>query len=133
LSVRVVKQAFLARIRTGETLSRIVYEGTVKDRPNRYVSVFTDSGLHEAERWTGPQSTSTQTFVVHSVGSTPDKAQEVAELVQRQVIDHVLVVEGRTCRRIRHESSQPIQLDQDIDPELYYCVDEFAVTTSPNI
>lgn len=131
MSLRAVKNALLERIEEEPTLSQIVYEGTVLNRPTRYVSVFTDTGYREAERFTGSQSTSTQTFVVHSVGSTPDKALEVAELVQTQLVDHVLQVAGRTCRRLRHESSQPMQLDRDITPELYYCVDEFAVTSEP--
>lgn len=131
MSIRAVKNAFLERIREDKTLYGIVFEGTVTDRPTRYVAVHTDSGFRESERFTGPQSTSTQTFIVHSVGATVDKALEVSERVQAQVIDYVLSVPGRNCRRVRHESSQPTQLDQDITPELYYCVDEYTVTSDP--
>ena len=131
MSIRAVKNAFLDAIREDATLAHIVWEGTVKDRPSRYVSVHTDSGVREVGRFTGPQTTSTQTFTVHSVGETPDKAQEVAERVFAQVLDRVLVVPNRACRRVRHGSSQPAQLSDDVSPALYFCVDEFDVTSEP--
>lgn len=119
------------RLKTDAVLAPVVFEGVVKDRPTRYVTFFTNSGFREAERFTGPQVTSTQTFTVHSVGTTADQAQFMAEKVFAAVLDRVLVVPGRVCRRVRHASSQPVQLDTDVTPPLFYCVDEFDVTSTP--
>jgi len=131
VSIRAVKNALLARLRADPVLKDCTYEGVVTTRPARYVTVYSDSGLREAERFTGGQWTSTQSFTVHSVGSTPDQAQFVAEKVFAQLLDHVLVVPERQCRRIRHGSSQPVQLDSAVSPPLWYTVDEFDVTSTP--
>lgn len=131
MSIRAVKKALMDRLKEDTVLAPVVFEGVVTNRPNRYVTIFTDSGYRESERFTGGQWTSTQGFTVHSVGTTPDQAQYVAERVFAQLLDHVLVVPGRTCRRIRHASSQPVQQDTDISPPLYYTVDEFDVTHIP--
>ena len=131
MSIRAVKNALLARLREDLTLKNIVFEGVVTARPNRYVAVYSDSGLREAERFTGGQWTSTQSFTIHCVSESPDKAQEIADRVFAQLLDHVLEVPDRRCRRIRHGSSQPVQLDSDVSPPLWYTVDEFDVTSTP--
>lgn len=131
MSAVAVKDAFLARLRAGDTLGSIVHEGTVASRPSRYVSVFTSTGRRRAERFTGRQTVTTQLVVTHSVGETPDKAMRLAELVADQVVDAVLAVPGRSCRPIRHGESQPPELDADGRPELWYCVDEFTIISEP--
>lgn len=130
MSIRAVKKALLDRLKEDAVLAPVVFEGVVTSRPNRYVTLFTNSGVREAERFTGAQLTSTQSFTVHSVGTTPDQAQFVAEKVFAQWLDWTPTVAGRVCRRVRHSSSQPVQLDADVSPPLYYCVDEFDVTST---
>lgn len=131
MTIRAVKEAVLERLRGDVLLEPVVFEGSVDDRPDFYVSVHTDSGRRTAERFTGPQVTSTQTFTVHSVGSTPDQAHLVAERVMRQMLDHTLLVPGRTCRRIQHGASEPAEKDREVSPALWYVVDEFSVTSNP--
>jgi len=126
-----VVDAFLAALREEPSLAQIVHEGTVEDRPTRYVSVFTDGGLRGVESFTGPQQTALRTFVVHSVAADPRKARQISQLVIDQVVDRVLVVDGRVCRRVQHEASEPARLDRDVDPPLFYGVDEFSVTSKP--
>ena len=127
-----VKDAFLDSIRKEPSLAQVVWEGTVLKRPTRYVSVFSDSGERESESFTGPQQTVTRSFLVHSVGATAAKAQEVSALVIEQVVDRVFDVAGRVCRPVQHEASHYTRLDQDIDPPLFYNVDEFSVISKPS-
>jgi len=131
VSTLAVKNALLARLRADPSLRAIVHEGVVTDRPSRYLTVYADLGLRTAARLTGPQTRATQTFTIHSVGSTPEKAQQVSALVIAQLVDHVLVVEGRSCWPVTHEETQPPGLDTDVNPPLHYCVDGFQVVSTP--
>ena len=126
-----VVDAFLTALREEPSLTNVVHEGTVLERPTRYVSVFTDGGLRGVESFTGPQQTVLRTFVVHSVAADPSKARQVSQLVIDQVVDRVLTADGRVCRPVQHEASQPVRLDRDVDPPLFYGVDEFSVTSKP--
>lgn len=122
--------AILSRLREDSVLSTVTFEGAVTDRPQRYCTVFTNSGYRTVERVTGPSATAEFTYTVHSVGSTPMQAQAVAERVFAQLLDYVPTVEGRQCSRLRHAGSQPVQQDFDV-PDLYYCVDQFDLTSDP--
>lgn len=127
-----MKAAVLARLRQDSVLASSTFEGVVTNRPNRYVAVFSDSGFRTAERFTGLQGTSSQSFTVHSVGTTPDQAQAIADRVFAQLLDWTPAVEGRVCRRMRHEASEPVQIDRDVTPPMFYGVDVFEVTSSPS-
>lgn len=129
--IRAHKQAILERLRQDSVLSPVTFEGVVTDRPQRYCTVFTNSGFRTVERLAGPSATATFTFTVHSVGTTPEQAQAVAERVFAQLLDYTPTVTGRLCGRLRHAASQPVQLDTDGGTNLYYCVDEFDITTDP--
>lgn len=130
--IREMKAAVLARLRQDSVLASSTFEGVVTNRPNRYAAVFSDSGFRTAERFTGPQGTSSQSFTVHSVGTTPDQAQAIADRVFAQLLDWTPAVEGRVCRRMRHEASEPVQIDRDVTPPMFYGVDVFEVTSSPS-
>jgi len=112
-------------------LADCTFQGVVSDRPDRYVTLFMDSGDWVQERLTGPQSTATFSLTFHSVGSTAEQAQYVAEKVFLQLLGFTPNVPSRECRRIRHVNSQPIQLDRDVSPPIYYCVDQFELTSDP--
>jgi hypothetical protein len=131
VTIRAHKTAVLDRLKADPFLASITFEGIVTGGPSHYVSVFVNSGFREAERLTGPQATSTFTFTIHSVGSTPDQAQLVAEHVFAQLLDYTPTVTGRRARRIRHAVSQPVQEDRDVTPWIYYCVDQFDLTSEP--
>lgn len=130
MTIRAHKNAILARLREDSVLASATFEGVVTDRPQRYCTVFTDSGYRTVERLAGPSATALFTYTVHSVGSTPDQAQAVAEHVFAQLLDFTPTVAGRLCGRLRHAASQPVQQDPDI-PDLYFCVDEFDVSSDP--
>lgn len=130
--IREMKAAVLARLRQDSVLASSTFEGVVTNRPNRYVAVFSNSGNRTAERFTGSQGTSAQSFTIHSVGTTPDQAQAVADRVFAQLLDWTPTVEGRVCRRMRHEASEPVQIDRDVTPPMFYGVDVFEVTSSPS-
>jgi hypothetical protein len=48
-----------------------------------------------------------------------------------QQLDYTPTVAGRQCGSLRHAASQPVQIDRDVSPPLYYCVDEFDLTSDP--
>lgn len=123
--------AVLSLLRADATLAGIVFQGVVTNRPARYVTVYTNNGPREVSRLTGPQSAVTFTYIVHSVGQTPEQAQWVAEKVYLQLVDAVPNVPGRVVSPIRSVSSLSVQIDRDIDPPLWYCVDEFDLHTEP--
>lgn len=129
--IRAHTAAILARLREDTVLSTVTFEGVVTERPQRYCTVFTNSGYRTVERLAGPSATATFTYTIHSVGSDPQQAQAVAERVFAQLLDYVPTVAGRVSGRLRHAASQPVQLDTDVSPALYYCVDQFDLTTDP--
>lgn len=131
MTIRDHANAVLARLRADTVLAGCTFEGVVIDRPDRYCTLFLDNGEWEADRFTGPQDVATFTATIHSVGSTAEQAQMVAERVFAQLLGFTPTVANRYCRRIRHVNSQPVQLDQDVSPPLYWCADTFSFTSSP--
>jgi hypothetical protein len=127
--IRAHKEAVLTRLRGDPFLTSTVYEGVVEDRPNRYAALFFDSGHRTTDRLTGPSTTGTFSIIVHSVGTTPDQAQTVAEHVLAQLIDWTPDVPGHSCRRLRHTVTVPVQRDPDGIFPVHFCVDEFALVT----
>ena len=93
--------------------------------------MFIDNGVREQERFTGGQSTADFGITVHSVGTTPEQAQWVAERVYAQLLGARLTIPGRKARPVRAITSQPLQKDTDVSPPLFYCVDVFGLTTTP--
>jgi hypothetical protein len=136
ISIRDHAEATLARLRADDVLSDSTFEGLVEpdvsgERPQRYLSVFSNNGEHAAERATGRSETVTFTYTLHSVGSTPSQAQAVAERAFAQLLDFRPSIDGRRCGRYRHTYSQQIQIDDTVKPSLWYGVDEFELTTDP--
>lgn len=101
------------------------------DRPQRYCTFFLNSGTRYADRLTGPDVAADFTVTVHSVGQDVTQAQAVAERVFAQLLNFTPAVDGRTCSRLRHTASMPVQDDDGTQPPLYFCVDEFSFTSDP--
>lgn len=129
--IRATKNAILARLRADAVLAGVTFEGVVEDRPELYCSVFINSGYRTSERFTGPAVTAEFTFTIHSVGTSQDQAQFVAERVFAQLLDFSPTIAGRTARRLRHVVSRPAELDRDVTPPLWFVVDQFDLTTDP--
>lgn len=136
ISIRDHAAATLARLREDDVLANATHEGLVEtdengERPQRYLSVFSDNGEYEAERVTGPAATVTFTYTLHSVGSDPQQARAVAERAFAQLLGFRPTIPGRRCGRYRHTYSQQIQIDDSVKPPLWFGVDEFELTTDP--
>lgn len=124
-------KALLARLRAHPDLASIVFEGKVMGAPAKYVVVYPSTPSHTVERFTGRNTQQDYTYTVHSVGATPEQALWVADRVIAQLLDHVLVVPGRSCRRLRHPVGRPVDEDEDVTPHLFFTVDQFDLTSSP--
>lgn len=121
--MRVHDAAFIAAIASDVELK--VFEGTVTDRPTKYVSVFSRES-RAVGRFTGPHSVLTNEFVVHSVGQTPEQAKWVRERMLEKVLDKTFVIEGWRNGRVQYVTSQPLGIDKDPSPPLFYTVDVLA-------
>lgn len=122
--------SFGAAIRSASGLANTTFEGTVTDRPDRYVS-YTPRDTRSVSRFTGPQALVSNEYIVHSVGSTPKKAKQARELMLAAVLDQTLVTEGWKNKRVHHITSQPLALDKDIAPPLWYCTDVLGFDSEP--
>jgi len=131
--IRAHKNAIIARLEADSTLAGRVFEGEVEPDSSRqrYVTVWINSGARSPDRLTGPSAKATFTITLHSVATTPDQAQYVAERVHAQLVDWTPTVPGRRCRRLTHEVSLATQKDADITPALWYQVDEFDLVSDP--
>jgi len=129
MSVESHADAFMDAIKRDAELADLTYEGNVKTRPEFYVSVFTPTPGDSRHRFTGPQGRQDWTYVTHSVGTSPGQARWVAARLRAQLLDTVLQVDGHRCWPIRHPAGQPMQDDTDLNPPLYYLVDEWELTS----
>lgn len=132
MTIRQHKTAVLTRLREVPSMVDKVFEGRVPARTEAYAALYTNTGRYPQDRFTGPQgATVTYTYWLHSIGSTPDQAQAIAERVLRQLLNWRPTIAGYGCSRMIHRASQPIQLDDTIRPPLFYCVDQFDLTSNP--
>lgn len=128
--IRVHTQAVLDRLAQHHDLDGAVYEGaTVPVGTKAYVTVWVDSGRRRTDRLAGSSNTAEFTFTVHSVGSQPYQAQALAECVFTQLLDWTPEVAGFQPHRLRHTATLPVERDPDGRPTVYYCTDEFTLTT----
>ena len=123
--MRVHDNAFLALIRADPVLAPVVFEGTVKNRPDLYVSVFARES-RSSNRYTGPHSYLDSEYVVHSVALSPEGAKSARERMLSRTLDVVPQIAGWSCRPVRFVTSQPLQMDRDTSPPLFYMVDVLA-------
>jgi hypothetical protein len=131
VTIRVHVDAVLARLRVDPVLAGCTFQGVVLNRPERYVTVHSDNGFREQDRFAAGQLTQTFSFTVHTVGRSPEQSQALAERVYAQLLGVTLVIPGRRARRIRSVVSRPTALDRDVDPPLFYGVDVFELTSEP--
>jgi hypothetical protein len=75
------KNALLNRIKEDTILAKCGFEGVVlpdpvtKKRPERYWTVFTDSGARFTDRLAGMSTSANLMYWIHCVGTTPEQAQ----------------------------------------------------------
>lgn len=119
----------------GRTFPTVAFDsdvpGRLEARPEFYVLIYSNNGTRTAERLTDEQRTATFRHTVMSVGSTPRQARWVSERVFERALGRRLEVPGRLCTVIRHQSSLPLQKDDDLPGSAWYCVDEFSWESDP--
>lgn len=123
--MRVHDDAFLAAIQTDPGLATTTFEGTVTNRPARYVSVFPRES-RSVGRFTGAHGILDNEYIVHSVGSTPEQAKWAREHMLAKTLDVTLSITGWNNRRVRFVTSQPLAKDDDVTPAIWFMVDVLA-------
>jgi hypothetical protein len=127
MTVEAHAAAFLAQIKGDAQLAPVTFEGNVTNRPARDVSVFAPSPADSSHRFTGPQTRQEYTYVTHSVGTSPAQARWVNDRLRARLLGVRLVVAGRTCWPIKHPTGLPMDNDTDLNPSLYFLVDEWEL------
>jgi hypothetical protein len=119
--------AVLARLRSDLQLADAVYEGTVKNPPARYVSVFAPLGRDVGDRLAGPSNVNETTYTIHSVGHTVEQAKWVARRVNALLKDFE-PVPGKG--QLTHPVSRDPLLDREANPPLWFLVDQYDLSSS---
>lgn len=128
MSIRKTAAAMKDQAEVDPILSGSTFQGVVLNRPNRYMTFFLSGGPRKQSRLTGPSSVYDYVVVTHSVGTTPEQAQLVEERTQKQFVDWRPNLDGFDCRRMQLSDSQPIELDRDVNPPLYYIASTYGLT-----
>ena len=108
--------ALLARLRAHTQLATSVFDlGKVPtdDPPNRYAVVASSPGDRSQARFGGGKIARTTSHVVYCVGFNNAAALKVAEWVEEQLVDHRLVVVGRSVHAPDPWITRPVQIDKD--------------------
>jgi hypothetical protein len=93
-------------------------------------------GTSTQERFTGGKATMHPRYVLHVVGASYNNAQRVLELVKAEFVNAAgfgipLAVPGESCRNLRWEQPQPVQVDNDVSPPLIYATAEISWDAEP--
>lgn len=124
--MRPVVQAFRDAALTDAALTGLVFVGEVPGTaPTRYALIFPSTPDRVQSRSTGPQSSLTYSFTVHSVGVSVDSAMWVAERFTAAVLGKVLAT---GWGRVRHAGGEPMRKDNSVAPGVHFLVDEFELT-----
>lgn len=130
--IRAHAAAIQARLEEDPELATCTYEGLVgDDAPARYCSFFINSGDRYGDRLAAPDVSADFTITLHSVGTTPEQAQFVAEHGFAQLLNYTLIVADRSCTMIRHTGSMATQLDDSVPPGVFFNADEFSFRSDP--
>lgn len=96
-------------------LSWTLYDGQVPDTPSfPYAVLYMDTGNEDGTKLCGSSDMADFRFQVTSVGLTRASAVVVADAVRTLLLDVRPTVAGRTCTRIRRETSIPVRADEDV-------------------
>lgn len=128
--------ALLERLRTDTALAEVVFDTEAKQASGGvvqppYVVVYSNAGDRVEARLTGSQTRNTTTFTIHSVGATAEQARAVSRKLYALLLGYRPTVSGQTCWPFKAVVSQPVRLDKDVLPAVYYGVDEFQLMTTP--
>lgn len=91
------------------------YDGQVPSEPTfPYRVLYLDTGMEGADRLCGDSDRADFRFQVTSVALSAQGVAIVADLSRSLLIDVKPLVAGRTCTRIRKETSIPVRPDKDV-------------------
>ncbi|GGO59125.1 hypothetical protein GCM10010910_01350 [Microbacterium nanhaiense] len=123
--------ALVDRIKTDPQLSGVVFEGEVTGNPQRYVNVWHDTGFFRAMSYVDEHQDVDVTFTIHSVGSDRWQATWVDGRVLAALNDVVLQVPGRRCFKLQPAGTQPVALDDTVQPAVFLAVRRFILHSVP--
>lgn len=70
------------------------------------------------------------TVFLHHVGVGAEQVERQADLAAAALLGSDITVEGRTVMQVRRETAQPVQRDDNVDPPLFYAVDQYVLSTT---
>ena len=128
--------AVLARLRANTLLADKVYEFQQEDEgdpsplPLPYVMVFSDTATHRSDRAANQSENALFNYTLHVAGSSRTQVNATMAEVVKQLLNWRPVVPGRTCWKMAHNFSTPLNTRDDLRPPLFYIVDEWALQTT---
>jgi hypothetical protein len=131
--IRDHRKAVLELLRADPLLQDSTQDGTAGTTKlaGPYCVVYSNQGSRETERLLATQTRANFDYTIHSIGHDVESAQLVAERVYARLLGVKPTIAGRSCWPISSEVSQPVRLDSDTSPALFYGVDVFRLSSTP--
>lgn len=101
------------------------------DSPLPCAVLFIDNGTGLRTTLAAVSDRRDVSFQVTSVGLDPEGVRSVAERVRAAVLDKRPAVAGRTSNPVRVDTADPIRLDRDVTPHVFYAVDVYSFFSVP--
>ncbi len=128
--IRAHRQAVLAKLQAVPQLT--TYDGLVPNLPEHpYVVLWMSAPNRLSSRMCGVQSDAVQTFATTAVATDANQIGWVQEKVHGALVDAAVTVTGRSCERVKHEDTAPIDIDYDVDPPVLTAVDIWRFLSIP--
>lgn len=109
-----------------------LHEGTRPDDSSLPCAVlFIDTGTGASETLEAASERRDVAFQVTSVGLDPEGARSVAERVRAAVLAKRPAVAGRLTWKVTHDASNPLRLDRDVTPHVFYLADSYSFGSVP--
>jgi hypothetical protein len=72
-----------------------------------------------------------QTAIFHGIGLSREQAAWVIKQARTLLLMTAVTVDGRRTLYINCRPASPVQRDEDVQPPLFYAVDEYTFATTP--
>ncbi len=128
--IRAHRNAVLGLLEAVSNLT--VYDGLVEDTPALpYVVLWTSAPERLSHSLGGAQTDAWNTFTTTAVGTTSDQVGWVQEKVHGALVDAPVTVSGRSCERIKHDTTVAVAADYDVTPHVLTAVDVWQFLSIP--
>lgn len=127
-------EALIAWLEGDDLLAGRVFDGRVEGAaPQGYVLVFPHRPEHESSRMADRRRENRVRFTIHSVGVMPVQAEWFADRVQARLTGSPvrLTVAGEVQGIVEHESGDPMRVDNNAPPPVYFYADDYAWEATP--